>query len=482
MQRAMTIKSDRRPSIGAVLVTAVALAALCLVAVPPAASLYHYTVFVPTSRTWSAPASATNVTVTLWGGGGASAVNIRCGAGGGSGAAIIGRSTGSDAWTMPIQEVQWAITVGQGGAPRDAGAYDPIYSGGTAGDGGATTVVATGPDSTELFRATAYGGGGAKVTDPDEPRACQGGGGGGQGSSAVGPVPGGGTPMGGVDNNPVGPPTEGAMVGDVKAGGAGAGYGSIGGDFVQPFNQGAGWTSPGRSWGGGSGWLTSACYGWGGAAGFNGNGGNAVFNDVTRPALNSGSGAGSAITCTNGFVYEEGDVTGAAGGVIIEYDHPAAPSPSTTPTPSVTPSITPSRSPTPSRTPSVSPTPSMQPFSQLITLVSPISGKQLTPQEDGSVASLWVGISYKEKWTVARLASGKYTFKGFNGRYLGANPGGWVRAEATSVGAWEEWDVLINPGSQWTLKSVHGTYMGTTAAGVIYLNDNAALYWTKSVA
>nr|UMO78474.1 Fascin-like incomplete domain containing protein [Pandoravirus belohorizontensis] len=377
------MNSGGRASTGAVL--AVALAALCLmVAVPPAAALYHYTVFVPASQVWSAPPNATNVTVTLWGGGGASTVNVYCGAGGGSGAAIIGRSTGSDAWGLPIQEVQWAITVGQGGAPRDPGQYDPIYSGGTAGDGGATVVVATGPDSTELFRATAYGGGGAKVTDPNEERACQGGGGGGASSSAVGPVPGGGTPMGGVDNNPVGPPTEGAMVGDVKAGGAGAGYGFVGGDFVQPFNRGAGWTSPGRAWSGGSGHLTVACYGWGGAAGFNGNGGNAVFTSATRPAPNSGSGAGSCITCTNGFVYEEGDATGAAGGVLIEYDHPVAPSPSTTPTPSVTPT----RSPTPSRTPSMTPTPSMQPFSQLVTLVSPISGKQLTPQEDGSVASL----------------------------------------------------------------------------------------------
>ncbi|AGO85019.1 Fascin-like incomplete domain containing protein [Pandoravirus salinus] len=460
----------------AMLLLLAAASMLCCLA--PVTSAYHYTVFVHESRTWSAPANATNVTVALWGGGGASAVNIYCGAGGGSGAAIVGRSTGSDTWGLPIQEVQWTITVGQGGAPLDTGEDDPIYSSGTAGDGGATIIVATGPDDAELFRAAAYGGGGAKITGGAEARACQGGGGGGQASSAVGPVPGGGTPMGGVDNNPVGPPTEGAMVGDVKAGGAGAGYGSVDGDFGQPFNWGAGWTSPGRSWGGGSGHLTVACYGWGGAAGFNGNGGNAVYTSATRPAPNSGSGSGSAITCTNGFVYQAGDVSGAAGGAVIEYDHPAAPSPSTTPTPS----ITPSRSPTPSRTPSISPTPSAQPLSQLVTLVSPISGKQLTPQDDGSVASLWVGATYKEKWIVARLSNGKYTFRGFNDRYLGANPGGWVRADATVVGSWEQWEVLINAGNQWTLKSAHGTYMGTTAAGVVYLNNNADLYWTKSTA
>ncbi|AJF97197.1 fascin-like domain protein [Pandoravirus inopinatum] len=128
----------------------------------------------------------------------------------------------------------------------------------------------------------------------------------------------------------------------------------------------------------------------------------------------------------------------------------------------------------------MTPTPSAQPWLQLVTLVSPISGKQLTPQEDGSVKSLWYGASYKEKWTVSRLASGKYTFKGFNNHYLGADPGGWVRADATTVGSWEQWDVLINNGDQWTLESVHGTYMGTTVDGVIYLNNNAALYWTKT--
>ncbi|QBZ81473.1 hypothetical protein pclt_cds_886 [Pandoravirus celtis] len=280
MQRATTIKSGRRPSIGAVLVTAVALVALCLVAVPPVASLYHYTVFVPTSRTWSAPASATNVTITLWGGGGASAVNIRCGAGGGSGAAIIGRSTGSDAWSLPIQEVQWAITVGQGGAPRDAGAYDPSILAARRATAARRPSWPWDPTALNCFARRPMAAAVPRSlipTSPCVPGRWR------RRSGIVGrrPVPGGGTPMGGVDNNPVGPPTEGAMVGDVKAGGAGAGYGSVGGDFVQPFNQGAGWTSPGRSWGGGSGWLTSACYGWGGAAGFNGNGGNAVFNDVT---------------------------------------------------------------------------------------------------------------------------------------------------------------------------------------------------------
>lgn len=79
-----------------------------------------------------------------------------------------------------------------------------------------------------------------------------------------------------------------------------------------------------------------------------------------------------------------------------------------------------------------------------------------------------------------RLTSGECTFEAFNGRYLGANPAGWVHADAASASAWEQCDVLINRGDQWTIKSAHGTYMGTTAAGVICLNDDSTLYWTKT--
>nr|UMO80183.1 Fascin-like incomplete domain containing protein [Pandoravirus aubagnensis] len=434
---------------------------------------YHYTVLLGATQTWSAPVGATNVSVSLWGGGGGAATSFYCGSSGGSGAAIIGRATGSDTWDVATSSVQWNVTVGQAGAgmPRTSGT---LYYGGSGGNGGETLVVATAPNGTELFRAVAYGGGGARALVTTSTRSCQGGAGGGQASSATGTTPGGGVPSGGVDNNPVGPPTEGVMVGDVKAGGAGAGYGFVGGNYATPYVRGADWTSPGRSWVSGAGYLVDPCFAWGGAAGFNGNGGVGQTSTPEYPAPNSGSGGGSGFLCTSGDIRGKfsADTPGGSGGVIVEYDHPVAPSAS--------PTSTPSRSPTPSRTPSVSPTPSMQPFSQLVTLVSPISGKQLTPQEDGSVASLWYGASYKEKWTVARLSSGKYTFKGFNGRYLGADPGGWVRADATSVGAWEEWTVIINPGSQWTLKSVHGTYMGTTVAGVIYLNGDSTLYWTKT--
>nr|UMO80182.1 Fascin-like incomplete domain containing protein [Pandoravirus aubagnensis] len=459
--------------------TALFVLACCLLALTGEA--HRHTATITTSQTWTLPAGAANVSVTLWGAGGGSSTSRQCGAGGGSGAAIIDRPVGIDAWNVSSDAIQWTMVVGAGGAGLPATTGTADY-GGNAGNGGNTLVVATAPNGTELFRATAYGGGGAE-SGPTR-RSCRGGGGGGAASAANGPTPGGGIPSGGADYKSMGPPTEGAMVGDVKAGGAGPGYGFVGGDEMQPFVYGADWSLPGGPWMGGVGFVTTACFSWGGAAGFNGNGGNAQENVPQFPPANSGSGAGSALTCVNsiGGRKYRADVAGADGGIIVAFDHPMLPTPSPSPSSSPSRSPTPSRTPTPSSTPSSTPSPTAQPFSQLITLVSPISGKQLTPQDDGSVKSLWYGASYKEKWTVVRLSSGKYTFKGFNGRYLGADPGGWVRADATSVGSWEQWDVIINAGNQWTLKSVHGTYMGTTVAGVIYLNNDSTLYWTKSAA
>nr|UMO78410.1 Fascin-like incomplete domain [Pandoravirus belohorizontensis] len=439
------------------------------------ADAYRYTVFVGASTNWTAPVGATDISATLWGAGGASSSSFNCGAGGGSGAAILNRTVGDAQWPMPPSDVRWVITVGKGGVPLS----DDNYAGGFGGNGGETSIVALSSDGgAELFRATAYGGGGAWSPYQSWDK-CRGGAGGGEASSATGTTPGAGNPPGAVDGDALSGPPQGALVGDVKAGGAGSGYGHVDGDANQPYLNGAGWTSPDRNWDGGKGTVSGVygpCFSWGGAAGFNGDGGYGYrYGTRQYPPANSGSGGGSGTSCPPGGANGING-PGADGGVIIEYNHPVGPTPSTTPTPSRTPSSTPTRSPTPS----VSPSPTPQPLSQLVTLVSPISGRQLTPQEDGSVKSLWYGASYKEKWTVSRLSNGKYTFRGFNGRYLGANPGGWVRADATSVGAWEQWDVLISAGNQWTLKSVHGTYMGTTVAGVIYLNDNAALYWTKT--
>ncbi|AVK74552.1 Fascin-like incomplete domain containing protein [Pandoravirus quercus] len=462
-------------------ITSVALVVLlCWAAV--ATDAYRYALVIDTSSTATLPVGATDVRVTLWGGGGGGASTHYCGAGGGSGATILNRTVDTAAWGVAIETVQWTATVGQGGVGSSG-----FYVAGYGGDGGETALVARGPGGAQLFAATAYGGGGAvALPDPDR-RGCTGGAGGGQASSASGVVPGSGVPPGAADNNNASAPAEGAMVGDVKAGGAGAGHGFVLNNINNSFVDGAGWTVVGRTFAGGAG-IRDECRAWGGAAGFGGVGGSGRGHSriCASPPPNSGAGGGSAYVCVPTKQYA--DSRGADGGVIIEYEYPVAPSPSSTasrtpsrtPSPSATRSITPSSTPAPSKSPSNTPSPTPQPIVQLITLVSPISGKQLTPQEDGSVASLWYGASYKEKWQVVRTTTGKYVFRGFNGRYLGANPGGWVRAEATTYGSWEQWDVLINAGNQWTLKSVHGTYMGTTTAGVVYLNDNASLYWTKT--
>lgn len=452
-------------------------AAALLCCGPLVCGAYRYSVFVGTSSTVSVPSSATNVKVTLWGAGGGAASTMHCGAGGGSGAAIMNRSVDTSSWGA-FPNVMWTVSVGQGGAGAN-GTLGPAH-GGYGGNGGDTTLlVLANNGATQLFSLTAYGGGGAAALSEGGVYGCRGGAGGGAASAAQGVTPGTGIPPGSADNDNKAPALEGATVGDIKAGGAGAGYG-FQAESV-PFVDGAWWTSPDRNNAPGRGVndYTQGCASHGGAAGFGGAGGNGKNFDsscwVTPP--NTGSGGGSAYVC-GGSVRYHADAPGSSGGAIIEYDYDVAPSPSRTPT--ATPSRTPSASPT--RSPSTTPTPSSQPWSQWVTFVSPITGKQLTAQDDGSVASLWYGASPKEKWTVARLSNGKYTIKSYANRYLGADPGGWVRVEATSVGSWEQWDILIGPSNQWTFKSVHGTYMGTTTAGVVYLNSNSALYWTKSPA
>jgi hypothetical protein len=441
------------------------LATVLLLETLPQGDAYRYTIQVTASTTYVLPLGSANISVSLWGGGGGAASTIYCGAGGGSGAAIINRPVDIASWPVPMDDVLWLVNVGAGGAGSTGGQQS-----GYGGNGGDTTITAMTLTHGQVFEATAYGGGGAQSVLQSSEAVCQGGAGGGASSSAAGVVPGSGVPAGGSDNNATGPPREGALVGDVKAGGAGSGRGYVGGFINNPYVVGAAWTLPGRNWQGGLGSregidLQTYCYTWGGAAGFNGAGGNgrSIGRQYASPAPNSGAGGGSAYVCNLDKPYSV-DSAGASGGATIEYDHPIGPSPS------------------PTRTPSVTPSPSSQPPTQWVNLVSPISGKQLTAQDDGSVASLWTNPTNKERWLATRLANGKYTFKSFTHQYLSAHSGGWCRADTTSVGTQEQWEIIMNPGNQWTFKSVHGTYMGTTAAGVVYLNSNADLYWVKSVA
>jgi hypothetical protein len=444
---------------------------------------YRYTVFVPSSTTWSPPVGATDLSVTLWGGGGGAASTSACAGSGGSGATILNRTVDASSWGVALSDVQWQVVVGLGGAGF-VPAIPPTAEGnrGNGGNGGTSIFRALHPNGTVLTEIKAYGGGGGSGDSQSiaQGPTCLGGGGGGASSSAVGTIPGSGVPSGGVNTSPYDPAQEGALVGDIKAGGSGTGADYYQGFDTSPHRQGANWTVGSRHFLGGQGQIMpGGLVSWGGAAGYNGNGGGGNVDAPSFSALaNSGAGGGTAYVL---YPYKYGtDGSGGSGGAIIEYSHSVAPSPSPTPTRTPTPSATP----TPTRTPSPSPTPSSQPLTQTgVWFISPVNDKNLTPQDDGSVRSLWYDPSYHSKWTVARLSNGKYTLKSTNKNcYLtghAASPDGYVRCESTTPGTNGQWTILIGPDDQWTFKSVHGTYMGTTAGGVIYLNQNSGLYWTK---
>lgn len=452
-----TTADKRRPTVPMLLPLCVA---LCLWAATAPAEAYRYSVFVDASRTWTPPVNATNIAVSLWGGGGGASTTAFCGASGGSGAAIIGRSVGDACWPVSSQDVEFTITVGQGGA---AWAYD--FIGGVAGNGQPTTISGRLANGTELFYAVAYGGGGAKSADLSTRRGCQGGGGGGAASSAVGPVPGGGNPAGGVDNNATGPPTEGAMVDDVKAGGAGAGFGFIGGVTGTPYTKGADWSSPGRYWSGAQGSYTTACYAWGGAAGFNGNGGPA-HDGITplNPAPNSGAGGGSASTCTTVQKFGADDA-GASGGAIIEYDLPYGPSPS--PTPSISPSASPS--PSASATPSITPSPSSIPALSTFGLVWPPTGKYLSCAWGGAVSASATVYDLGEVWNAERVSDGTYLVQ-CNGitRFLTAHEDGTFTANQIVQMANNFYWITRNADGLWIIKTYYGKYIHANAAGDVF--------------
>ncbi|AGO82983.1 Fascin-like protein [Pandoravirus dulcis] len=405
-------------------------ALLCCAA--PTVDGHRYSVLLGWSQTWSLPANATNVAVTLWGGGGGAASTESCGAGGGSGAAILARPAGDAQWGVDTAQVQWTLTVGEGGAPLAT-----PNLGGLAGDGGSTTVVAAAPNGTELFRATAYGGGGAYALFSNNKRGCKGGAGGGSASAAVGTEPGAGNPKGAADNNPLAAATEGALVGDVKAGGAGAGYGYRYNVDSQPFTAGAPWTSPGRQWLGGPGThVEFGCTGWGGAAGFNGNGGNDQDGVTVPPPFASGSGGGSAHVCRSGRAFQ--DSRGAGGGVLIEYTHPMSP---------------------------------------VVALRSSTNGKYLTAHSYSGVSANAATVQAWERWAAVRLDDGKYAFRSWQNKYLKANPTDSIEASAAVASTWEQFEVVLKGTDRWSLKNHYGKYVVAAADGFVLSTTDANHFW-----
>ncbi|AVK74553.1 Fascin-like protein [Pandoravirus quercus] len=435
--------------------------ALCLWAVAVPIEAYRYTVFVDASRTWTPPVNATNIVVSLWGGGGGGSSTSYCGASGGSGAAIINRSVGDACWLVAPQDVEFTITVGQGGAGWTQGVA------GVAGNGKPTIVSGRLANGTQLFYAVAYGGGGAKSVSKFDGARCQGGGGGGAASSAVGPVPGGGNPPGAADNNLLGLSAEGAMIDDVKAGGAGAGYGFIDGVPQWPYTKGADWHSPGRNWTGGQGGYSVACAFWGGAAGFNGNGGPGQYAAAPEAAPpNSGSGGGSATACATTPEKIGEDGAGASGGAIIEYDLPYGPSPSPTPSPSATPSITPS----PSSIPAVS----------TFGLVWPPTGKYLSCAWGGAVSASATAYGAGEVWYAERAADGTYLVQCNDiNRYLTAQGDGTFTADQIVPIATNFYSIERTLGGLWIVKGTYyGKYIHANAAGDVFAGDEPAT-WLK---
>ncbi|QBZ81480.1 Fascin-like domain containing protein [Pandoravirus celtis] len=393
---------------------------------------HRYSVLLGWSQTWSLPSNASNVVVSLWGGGGGAASTVSCGAGGGSGAAILARAAGDAQWDLDTALVQWALTVGQGGAPLAT-----PNRGGVAGDGGSTTVVATAPNGTELFRATAYGGGGAYALVSTSRRGCKGGAGGGAASAAVGTDPGTGNPTGAADNNHLAAATQGALVGDIKAGGAGAGFGYKYNVDSQPFTAGAPWTSPGRQWLGGPGMhVEFGCTGWGGAAGFNGNGGNDQYGVTVPPPANSGSGGGSAHVCRSERAFL--DSPGAAGGVLIEYTHPVSP---------------------------------------IIALRSSTTNKYLTAHSYGGVSASAATVQAWERWAAVRMDNGKYAFRSWQDKFLKANPTDSVEASSTTASTWEQFEIVLKGYNRWSLKNHYGKYVVAAADGFVLSTTDADHFW-----
>nr|UMO79996.1 Fascin-like protein [Pandoravirus aubagnensis] len=452
-------RSNSAPSSSAALL--LVCTAICLCIASPVGA-YRYTVFVGSSRTWTPPVNATNIVVSLWGGGGGASSTGYCGASGGSGAAIINRSVGDTCWPVSAHDVEFTITVGQGGA-----GWTERFVAGVAGNGKPTIVSGRLANGTQLFYAVAYGGGGGKSASSTTRRGCQGGGGGGATSSAVGPVPGGGNPPGAADNNLLGFSAEGAMVDDIKAGGAGAGYGFIDGMVQWPYTKGADWSLPvGRNWTGGQGSYSTTCAFWGGAAGFNGDGGPPQYGAAPEAAPpNSGSGGGSAMVCTTPEKIGD-DGAGAWGGAIIEYDLPYGPSPSPTPSPSNTPSITPS--------------PSSIPAASNIGLVWPSTGKYLSCAWGGAVTASATTYGTNEVWEVYRVADRVYHIRCYAfTRFLTAQGDGTFTADQIVNIATNEYSIDRTSNGMWIIKgNYYGKYLSANAAGDVFASTEPAA-WIK---
>jgi hypothetical protein len=401
-----------------------ALLLLCLwVAPAPADALSQSVFFNQSAAAWTMPRTASNVKVTLHGGGGGSAISGSCVAGGGSGAAIANRVVNVASWAdyVCLDAVAWNITIGAGGAP---GTFQ-------GGNGGATSIVAIAPNGTELLRITAYGGGGG-----DAGGTCCGGGGGGSQSSANNANGGSGNPAGASGCSM--PPVQGATVGDTKAGGSGLYV-----TRAEPSTlTGAAWNGLGVDWGSRQAYWDEDCIAAVGAAGFGGMAGGAdgvvlSLSDINA-APNSGAGGGTKASCVFPGTADLG--WGGSGGATISYDY----------------------------TP-VSPSPSPPPSTMTANLKAVPNLKWLTAQADGTAVANVATAGTNEAFQFVKQSNGKWTVRNTGrNRYMSITSTG-VTVSSTTAGSSEQFDLTVDGASRnmWTIKSALGTYLAADSNGAV---------------
>jgi hypothetical protein len=387
----------------------------------PVEALSQSVFFNQSTTAWTMPRTASNVKVTLYGGGGGSAITLDCAAGGGSGGAIANRTVNVAPWTgyMCLDAVTWNITIGAGGAPGTN----------LGGNGGATSIVATAPNGTELFRVTAYGGGGAQASG-----ICCGGGGAGSDGSA--------TNVGGGAGNPEGPggcympPVQGTEAGDFKAGGTGL---YVNREALPPTLNGAGWNGLGVNWGSTRGYWDGYCISAAGAAGFGGKGGNGdEVSDPVDAAPNSGAGGGTVFSCNYPGNPVEG--WGGSGGATIAFDYTA-----------------------------VSPSPSPPPSTMTSNLKAVPNLKWLTAQANGVAVANVTTAGTNEAFQFVKQSNGKWTVRNTGrNKYMTVTATG-VTVSSTTAGVSEQFDLAVDGANRnmWTIKSSAGTYLAADSNGAV---------------
>lgn len=214
---------------------------------------------------------------------------------------------------------------------------------------------------------------------------------------------------------------------------------------------------------------------------------NCGANTIVQYA--SGGCTGTATTYTAGSCYAKTKC--------YYIDSCAEPSVTPTPTPTATPSpaivtATPSptmvtASPTPSMvtaspTRSRSPTPSVTtlPAVRLVGMRSSALNYALsvTDQATGQVATNQFSFVESARWTLTRLANGKYTIRSPYGRYLSAQPDGSIIADRLVADLWEQFTLEGTHNLYYDIKTYHGAYMiSDTSLAVFAVTYESSLFW-----